>query len=205
MDILRKAIILVANRHWFALRVSTPETVLTDMVKETLMGVNITYFENPDGSFDLENVVGLDPVSWDKWIELPVRSCDLGVQTPTCSIRIPTVAICAHYDKQPNAKPKLCLENVARRDGNRCQYSGKRLSRSQMSLDHVTPKHLGGKTLWTNLVLADKHINMKKGCQTNEEAGLRLLSRPKEPLASPVLARISCDHPSWRPFLMRHK
>lgn len=75
------------------------------------------------------------------------------------------------------------------RDENTCQYCGKKLSKNTRSIDHVIPKSRGGKTVWTNVVLCCKKCNMKKGGRTPEEAGMKLLKKPKVPTIIEILLK----------------
>jgi 5-methylcytosine-specific restriction endonuclease McrA len=148
----------------------------------------------------------MDPVDWETWIQLPIREFDNYVNTPKYKIRIPTVVVCTEYNKMPHARPKLNKENLAARDGHRCQYSGVILPRSRWSMDHVVPKSRTGKTTWQNVVLADKELNWLKGSKTNEEAGLKLIRQPKAPALMPVTASLQKDkvaHHDWKFFLLK--
>ena len=61
-----------------------------------------------------------------------------------------------------------------RRDGNRCQYCGKRFPTGELSLDHVMPRSRGGGTDWENIVCACVRCNVRKGGRTPLEAGMKL-------------------------------
>ncbi len=94
----------------------------------------------------------------------------------------PTIIRLADYRYFPKTID-LTRRNLLRRDGMRCQYCGK--SNVQLTLDHILPRSRGGKEEWENLVVACITCNNKKGNRTPEEAGMKLLSKPKKP--SPVL------------------
>lgn len=70
---------------------------------------------------------------------------------------------------------------VLARDHYTCQYCGARPVRSELTLDHVLPRARGGETVWENVVAACRRCNQRKGSRTPEEAGMRLLSRPRRP------------------------
>lgn len=185
------------------LRPDTPENILIDMCKGTVKGLDIEYEINPDGSFG--DLILANPVAWEEWIKLPVRPQDLFINTPRGKIRIPTVVVCSDYDKIPKKKRRLSLQSIAERDNMTCQYTGKKLKKGEMSLDHITPKSKGGATSWTNLVLCDKTVNLRKGNKDNHEAGLKLLRQPKEPLPVAAVATIQKEgsHRDWQHFLFR--
>lgn len=112
------------------------------------------------------------PVHWEEWITLPVVEEDGFIRTQYLSIRRPTVMICLNYDKVPKRRPKFTLANIARRDGYKCQYTGRMLSRNSWSLDHILPRSRGGLDIPENVVLADREVNNRKGSKTPQEAGL---------------------------------
>jgi 5-methylcytosine-specific restriction endonuclease McrA len=77
---------------------------------------------------------------------------------------------------QPRA---LSRKNILLRDRNTCQFCGHVFSSSDLTLDHVVPRSRGGSTSWDNLVACCHRCNNIKGDRTPEEAGLRLLRRPR--------------------------
>jgi hypothetical protein len=83
---------------------------------------------------------------------------------------------------------KFSRANVLARDGFRCCYCGSPKRAHELNYDHVVPRHLGGKTNWTNIVSSCYPCNSKKRNRTPEGAGMRLLSRPYKPKTLPVTA-----------------
>lgn len=71
------------------------------------------------------------------------------------------------------------------RDHYRCQYCGRHRSklrgREFLTRDHVLPISRGGGNSWQNVVAACSPCNNRKGSRTPEEAGLALLTVPREP------------------------
>jgi 5-methylcytosine-specific restriction endonuclease McrA len=71
------------------------------------------------------------------------------------------------------------------RDGYACQYCGRHrheLSHRQyLTRDHVLPFSRGGGNSWENVVTACSACNSRKGGRLPKEAGMRLLSDPREP------------------------
>ena len=55
------------------------------------------------------------------------------------------------------------------RDGGRCQYCGRGLTRKEAQADHLIPKARGGTKTLDNLVLCCEPCNQKKGCRTVAE------------------------------------
>ncbi len=96
--------------------------------------------------------------------------------------------------------------NIYLRDKYRCQYCSRRLSEAEATLDHVVPVSQGGRKDWDNIVTCCIDCNRRKGGKTPEQAGLRLLRRPRRPYYLPAL-RISLGPEvpeSWRAFISWH-
>lgn len=101
---------------------------------------------------------------------------------------------------------RFSKDNVYTRDKGRCQYCGEGLTRRTATLDHVLPRSRGGKTVWTNVVVACMPCNQEKGDRTPEEAGFVLLREPERPRHLPETLRLAVKRSeapeSWKPFLI---
>lgn len=100
---------------------------------------------------------------------------------------------------------KFSRENVFLRDKGRCAYCLTKLTRSQATLDHVTPKSHNGPTVWSNIVLACFSCNQQKKDLTPEQAGLRLQQLPFIPKTLPLqkkgLSGVNEPIPeAWKPY-----
>jgi 5-methylcytosine-specific restriction endonuclease McrA len=118
-------------------------------------------------------------------------------------IQVPRVIRLLAYDKFPRQKVKFNRRNIFARDGNRCQYCGKRFPSGELSLDHVLPRSRGGQANWLNIVCACLRCNVRKGGRTPVEARMRLIREPEQPRTSPVLG-LKLAHRryrSWKTFL----
>jgi hypothetical protein len=70
--------------------------------------------------------------------------------------------------------------NLLLRDEGTCQYCGKSLPASQLSVDHVVPTSRGGSGCsWENQVIACRRCNGRKGNRLLSEAGMRLIRPPR--------------------------
>ena len=117
-------------------------------------------------------------------------------------LAVPRVIRLMHFDRHRRVRVPLSRRNIYLRDGNVCQYCGKKFPTSELSLDHVIPLSRGGPSTWENVVCACLPCNVRKGNQLLEEAGLRLRRAPVKPKASPLgLLSPQRIHPSWRNFL----
>jgi 5-methylcytosine-specific restriction endonuclease McrA len=101
------------------------------------------------------------------------------VRSVTLELEVPSVIRLLYYVKRPRLELKLSRKGIFLRDNYTCQYCGKK--GGELTIDHVVPKRLGGKSVWENLVTACKECNHKKGDRTLEEANMRLLKEPKAP------------------------
>src|SRR5690606_30879863 len=87
------------------------------------------------------------------------------------------------------------------RDKNTCQYCGQVHPRNKMDIEHVIPKGQGGKTEITNVVVACKPCNSKKGCRTPEQAGMKLINYPKYPEWVPVIRNKTDIPKEWEQYV----
>jgi 5-methylcytosine-specific restriction endonuclease McrA len=185
--------VLVLNRNWQAINVRTPAEAFCQMATNVATALRI---ESEEAMF---------PVTWNEWIQLPVRSEDNFVRTVNGAIRVPTVIVLANFSKVPKTRPKLSVRTIRERDGNRCQYTGRVLRAEEGSIDHILPRSRGGKTAWENCVWASKEVNGKKANRLPEEAGLTLLNKPKVPREIPVTFSIRNNFKirDWEHFLLK--
>ncbi len=124
------------------------------------------------------------------------------LKTPSRPYPVPSVVRLRRMIRRPNGRLALSRKNVFRRDGYTCQYCGK--TGVELTLDHVIPKSRGGESTWENLVAACKTCNTKKGNRTPEEAGMRLLRKPRAPgyYEVIVLGLKTREFPDdWRAFI----
>ncbi len=125
------------------------------------------------------------------------------VRTVRFQIVVPRVIRLLGYDRLPAQTVKLNRRNLFARDRNQCQYCGKHFTTSELSIDHVKPRSLGGGDSWENLVCACIRCNAKKGGRTPDGAGMKLIRKPVMPKRNPLIAiRLGQDrYASWKAFL----
>lgn len=70
---------------------------------------------------------------------------------------------------------------LVKRDRNTCQYCVRKLTASQITIDHVLPRAQGGITSFVNCVVSCQDCNNKKAAYTPEQAGMKLLRKPTHP------------------------
>ena len=125
------------------------------------------------------------------------------IRTIHFEIQVPRVIRLLSYDRLPRTKVKFNRRNIFARDGNRCQYCGKKFPTVELSLDHVMPRSRGGGTDWENIVCACVRCNVRKGGRTPSEAGMKLHKAPIKPKTSPTLGLKLANrkYQSWKTFL----
>ena len=207
IEIPNKPIVLSLNRAWQVIGHRTVKQALVALNGggdglPPALGLDIAYAQNDDGSWNFDRPQFLAPLPWEEWVKLPVREFDFAVNTPRFSVRVPTVMIATQYDKMPVRMPRATRQSIYERDGGVCQYTGEFVGKTGGNLDHVLPRHRGGRDSFENLVWAKREINSLKANRLPHEAGLRLLRRPKAPAPLPAAASIrEAKHPDWRHFL----
>jgi 5-methylcytosine-specific restriction endonuclease McrA len=114
----------------------------------------------------------------------------------------PSVIRLDYMIHRPRPHVKLTRREIFRRDNYTCQYCGKR--DINLTVDHVIPKRLGGKHIWTNVVAACPDCNHKKGGRRVEDAHMHLFHSPKEPSASAVYlyGKHLDDNKEWEQFVI---
>ena len=124
------------------------------------------------------------------------------VKTVRFEIAVPRIIRLFGYDRLPRQDVKLNRRNIYARDSSLCQYCGKKFPSQELSLDHVVPRSLGGKTTWDNLVCACVYCNAKKGGRTPSQAHMHLLKVPVKPKRNPAInLRLGSDkYASWKHF-----
>ncbi len=113
----------------------------------------------------------------------------------------PSVIRLQHMVHCPRPQVHLTRKEVFHRDAYTCQYCGKQSE--EMTIDHVIPKHLGGKQVWENIVTACPRCNHLKGGRPLEKTNMRLLREPKAPPASAeyIFGKHLQQNNEWEPFL----
>lgn len=97
---------------------------------------------------------------------------------------IPAVMLYNIFVKPP-ARRIVSKKYVLARDNMVCQYCSAKLNHLTSSVDHVVPiSYFDSKTkanTWENLVACCKKCNTKKRNRRPHEAGMKLISTPKQP------------------------
>jgi len=190
------ASVLVLNRLYMAVHVVGVRRAFALLYREIAEVIHLE-----EGRF-----ANYDFLGWREMSELraEVKQPDEDwIRAVSFQIQVPRVIRLLFYDRIPKRSLRLNRHTVLARDGHRCQYCGRRMQPSQLSMDHVIPRSRGGRTTWDNVVCACLACNVKKGGRTPKEAHMSLVGKPARPKRSPLLA-LNLDNPkyeSWRAWL----
>jgi len=126
------------------------------------------------------------------------------IRSPSTALLLPSVIRLHRFVRRPE-QPSIAFnkKNILKRDASTCQYCG-RNGGERMTIDHVIPKSLGGRTIWENVVSACRACNLKKGNKSLQEVRMSLLRRPAKPVSVfylEVLAHASQRNQNWRKYL----
>ena len=132
-----------------------------------------------------------------------VEAAEAELHSEKLSLPLPLVIRLITYVKVPRYfRLPLSRKTVLARDRYTCQYCGRRLPKSELTLDHVIPRQRGGETSWENVVTACKACNQRKGARTPQEAGMKLLSKPTRPrYIAFVLLSEARDNEVWNKYI----
>ncbi len=132
--------------------------------------------------------------------ELIEKHDNLLIRTVNRSFPMPSIVRLTRYIRVPRKRIVLSRKNIIKRDNHQCQYCG--TTKGPVTVDHIIPKGRNGEDTWENLVCACTRCNTKKGNRTPEEAGMRLLRRPKKPSHIFFIRYIIGDLDNrWKPYL----
>lgn len=188
--------VLVLNRHYAAIHVTSVRRAFGMLYGELAEVISV----------ERDQFLSYDFESWREVSEFRSkyeRHRHEWVRCVRFEIAVPRIVRLLFYDRLPRQSVKFNRRNIYARDRNRCQYCGQRFPTSELSLDHVVPRSIGGKTTWENVVCCCVACNVRKGGRRPQRAGMRLITRPVKPRRSPVIQlRLTSErYASWKQFL----
>jgi len=175
--------VLVLNKFFAAVHIVNAKRAFTMLCKESAEVVSID--DGQYNSYDFTSWV--DVSAFKAECELPDEDRYESIKTFSLEVRVPKIIRLVVYDKLPKATVKFNRKNIFARDKNRCQYCGKKVPTSELSLDHVIPRTQGGTSNWKNIVCACTNCNKHKGGRRPEEAGMKLICKPVKPNHCPLI------------------
>ena len=191
--------VLVLNKFYAAVHVVNAKRAFAMLCKESAEVVSID-----GGQYNLYDFSSwVDVSAFKAEYEFPDDDRYESIKTFSLEVRVPKIIRLVVYDKLPKATIKFNRKNIFARDKNRCQYCGKKVPTSELSLDHVIPRTQGGTSSWKNIVCACTNCNKHKGGRRPEEAGMKLICKPVKPDHCPLiqLKLGSNKYNSWKQFL----
>ncbi len=181
--------VLVLNRSWVAVHIASARRALGLLYQGLARAVH------PD-DYSLYD--------FDDWCQLSQAKHDgRYVRTVNFRVRVPEVIILKAFNDFILHEVRFSRRNIFERDKNTCQYCGRRMPKSEVTVDHVVPRSRGGIDSWDNLVLACVDCNVRKGSRTPDEARMPLIKKPAKPAWLPQLgARVPASQlGSWQRFV----
>ncbi len=114
---------------------------------------------------------------------------------------LPSVIRLIYMIRRPRPQMRLTRREVFVRDHYTCQYCGRQTK--DLTIDHVMPRHRGGRHSWDNLVSACRGCNHRKAGQTPVEAHMKLMKEPMRPPSSSyyVFYHYLENQEEWRKFI----
>jgi 5-methylcytosine-specific restriction endonuclease McrA len=193
--------VLVLNKFYQAIRVVNVKRAFSLLCRELAEVVHI--------ETDSQGINKWQNFDFQGWREISQFKAEFEpagfdwIHTVRFQIAVPRIIRLLVYEKLPRQDVKFNRRNIYARDGNRCQYCGKRMPTTELSLDHVVPKSQGGRSTWENIVCCCVRCNVRKGGRTPEQAHMHLITKPIKPKRSPVINLRLADerYSSWRQFL----
>jgi len=188
--------VLVLNKHYMAIRIVDARRAFSLLFRQLAEVVSLE--QDSYSAYDFQS-----------WCDVSQFRRDFEpdgqdwVATVNLYIAVPRIIRLLFYDRLPRSEVKFNRRNIFARDGNHCQYCGKKYHTNELSLDHVIPKSIGGKSTWTNIVCACMKCNVRKGGRTPRQAAMTLIKKPVKPKHNP-LVHIHLGHQrysSWKQFL----
>lgn len=133
-------------------------------------------------------------------IEIIEEYEDWTIRSEKFSMRVPSVCVTKNYFHFKKTA-KFSRANMYLRDMYQCQYCGDVFEAKILTLDHVVPKSMGGKTTWENSVSACKPCNYKKGARIWDP-----LRKPYKPDHYQLIRNwkegpVQVRHASWYQYL----
>jgi len=111
-----------------------------------------------------------------------VEATEAWLRSEQLALPVPLVIRLVYYVRIPRRfSLPVSRRTVMARDHYTCQYCGIRLSKAQLTIDHVLPRSRGGETRWDNVVTACGPCNRRKGSRTPDEARMPARCRPRQP------------------------
>ena len=151
----------------------------------------------------------IEIISWEEaflltWLNKAwaVEYSDKWVHSARRTFQVPSVIVLFRYIEEKFFTLPCTRKNIMIRDENRCQYCQNDYRDSDLTIDHVIPRSKGGKTVWTNVVIACKPCNQQKSDLLLSQTPFSLPRAPRKPsYRSIIKKRIKSSNVKWKEYL----
>ncbi|GAB4344098.1 MAG: HNH endonuclease [Candidatus Abyssubacteria bacterium] len=180
--------VLILNRSWIAINIANVRRAIGLVYQGYAKVVSPEDFSTYD---------------FDDWKELSRTAEEYCIHTVNFKIMIPEVIVLTAFNGVYRREITFSRRNIFERDKNTCQYCGKKFKKTELTLDHVVPRSLGGRSTWENMVLACVQCNVRKGNRLPEDAAMPLIRKPRKPRWLPHSGEgfAAIRKPSWQRFV----
>ena len=125
------------------------------------------------------------------------------VRSPSWETKVPAVIILREYIKH-KSEVRFSKSNLYLRDRYTCLYCESRLTKDNLTMDHVHPISKGGQTNWTNIVTACNDCNSRKGNKIGPQ--WKPIYKPYRPGYWELVRKrkqlpFNVKHPSWKKWI----
>ena len=169
--------------------------------------MNTTLVLNAD--YSPMGVAPLSTLSWREAIKLTYGQQaevveyydDWFVHSPSVTLQVPSVIVTNTYVKNSRTV-KFNKLNLCIRDNFTCQYCGEKFDTKGLTMEHVTPRCLGGKTSWQNIACACHRCNTRKGHRTD----VHPIREPYKPTIGEIISKVKRNpivipNANWIPYI----
>lgn len=186
----KKHDVLVLNKSYIPVHIITWQKCMSLIVQESARPLDRDFL-----TYTLED-----------WLAFSILNDDYQkVHTVRYSIAVPEIIVLKEYNSLPTREVKYSRQTLFQRDKYQCAYCGKIFDKDKLTIDHIIPRSKGGLSSWANTVSSCKPCNYLKADRTPEQAGLKLLVKPKKPIWLSPIADIKRNYncKSWLKFMDR--
>jgi hypothetical protein len=186
--------VLVLNRLWQPVNIVGVRRAYSLLSQDHAQVINTA-----DGSY-----LTLNLEAWIAYsIEHPPGPGQASISTIKYCLRVPAVVLLNDFDRVPAQEVKFNRKAVFDRDHHECQYCGRKFQVQELTLDHVIPRDMGGRTTWENIVTSCIHCNSEKANRMPHQAGMHLAEKPVRPKSRPFPTALATLQPreEWQSFV----
>ena len=183
--------VLVLNKNWQAIGTTNLQRAINLLMSEYKNGIKKAEVVD---EFSM-------PRTWEEWSILKNKSIDENkvIRSVSGTYKIPEIIKLNAYDKLKVYRITFSRANIFKRDHFACQYCGEKPGTEELTIDHVIPKALGGKTSWENCVVACVDCNSKKADKLLKNISMKLLKVPSMPKITDI--KLKVKYQSWIAWL----